>query len=230
MPNSAVNTVIEGIRGKIERGHLKNGERFPAERALADEFGVSRSSVREAIRYYENIGLAETRPGSGTYLIDNPNTMSNIVDARQVLATYNFNEMNNARRVIEVGLAKFAAENATRNDKIVLRSILDRIESFANAGLDSAEAVRTIMEEDYRLHSEIARIANNSFLAEMHKTLRGAILASSAIWEKGGDISVVVNPYHEEIVDGICNNNPKAAEIAMTKHLDYIENWFNKET
>jgi len=229
MANTAVDTVIDGIRKKIENGQLKTGERFPAERALAEEFGVGRGSVREAIRYYENIGLAETRPGSGTYLVDNPDTMSNIVDARQVLASYNFFEMNNARRVIEVGLAQYAAENATRNDKIALRSILDKIEYYAGVGLTSAEAVRTIIEEDYKLHSEIARIANNSFLAEMHKTLRGAILASSAIWEKGGDISLVVNPYHQGIVDGICNNDPKAAGKAMNKHLDYVEDWFNRE-
>ena len=106
--------MIADIQGMIVSGELKLGARFPAERELAQRFGVSRNTVRAAIQYFVMIGVAATKAGSGTYLVNNSDVLKRVLESRQMLEIYNWAEIQQARRVIEMGIVKIAAANAIR--------------------------------------------------------------------------------------------------------------------
>ena len=119
--------MIADIQGMIVSGELKLGARFPAERELAQRFGVSRNTVRAAIQYFVMIGVAATKAGSGTYLVNNSDVLKRVLESRQMLEIYNWAEIQQARRVIEMGIVKIAAANAIREDKVRLQSALNKL-------------------------------------------------------------------------------------------------------
>src|SRR3954468_20514760 len=101
--------VVEQLRGMIRQGKLKPGDRLPAERELAQRLGVSRASLRHGLRFLAAIGILNSRHGSGTYIADGPPVLKS--ESLQVLADlhrFSYDEMFEARRVLECALAELA--------------------------------------------------------------------------------------------------------------------------
>lgn len=219
--NSVINDVICHFRNMIQSGNIKPGDRFPSERVLAQTLGVSRTSVREALHYFQSIGLVSIRPGSGAYLEDDREALHKILDARQILERYSWHEMMQARRMIEVGIVQIAACTANREDKISLREHLKRVEATGKNTKTDANIEAHIMA-DYCFHREIARITHNALLVELHATIKGVILAGTEIWKNVPDSVEVGNPHHVRITEAIVNNDPIAATEAMEEHLEHM--------
>ena len=214
--------IIEQIKAMIQSNELKPGQRFPSERALTERFGASRNSVREAIHYFEVIGLASTRAGSGTYLVDDEEALQKVIDARQVMGSYNSLEMLQARRVVEIGIVRLAALNANREDKIAIRDALNRVNKTSkNAKTD--DGLKEHIMADYNFHRMIARCTHNAILMELQAMMKGVILSGIEVWRKLSDQMDVANPAHGRIAEAIENNEPEAAVEAMEEHLRHME-------
>ena len=214
MEKVRANRVVQGIKDMIVNGELTPGARYPSERVLAQRFGVSRNTVREAIQYFVMVGVASTKPGSGTYLVNDTDALKKMMDARQMLEKYNWTEIQQARRVIEMGIIKLAAHNANREDKIRLRNALQKLD-------EAGKKVET--DADYELHEEIARITHNTILMELHASLREGILSLAEVWKRFANLVDIVNPTHGKIVDAIARNDEEEAAAAMDEHLRYME-------
>src|SRR4051794_38027546 len=98
--------VVDAVRGQIERGQLRSGQRLPPERELAARLGVSRPSVRTGLRPLATMGIGRSRHGSGTYVTDGPPRL----DVRplrllSVLHGFRSEHLDDARRVLEVAVA-----------------------------------------------------------------------------------------------------------------------------
>src|SRR5947207_1126187 len=106
--------VVSHIRGLIERGALRPGDRLPAERELASQIGVSRPTVRAGLHALGAMGVVHSRHGSGTYIPGGPPTLAS-EPLRFLAALHGFTreDMYEARRILEVGAAGLAAERAT---------------------------------------------------------------------------------------------------------------------
>ena len=220
--NTVTEEVVEKLKTMIAQNELKPGERFPAERALAQRLGVSRSTVREASHYFEVIGLASTRRGSGTYLVDDPEALQRVLDARQVLGRFSLQEMLQARRVVEMGIVRIAAQNANREDKIAIRNALKNVDATSqNAKTD--EGLTAHILADYHFHREIARSTHNAILMELQATQKGVFMSAVEVWKKVTDTCDVANPAHATIAEAIENNDPVAAVEAMEGHLQHME-------
>lgn len=222
MEKKCVNDVIDSIKNMIVSGELQPGARYPSERILAQQFGVSRNTVREAIQYFVMVGIASTKPGSGTYLVNDSEALKRTLDARQTLAQYNWMEIQQARRVIEMGIVKLAAKNANREDKIRLRDALKTLDENS-VHVETDETINTYLVADYELHREITRITHNTILMELHASLQSSILSLAEIWKRFANLVDVVNPTHEKLVEAICRNDVDAAATAMDEHLRYME-------
>src|SRR3954451_23549443 len=106
--------VVSYVRGLIERGEVRRGDRLPAERDLATQIGVSRPTVRAGLRALAAMGVIQSRHGSGTYIPDGPPTLgSEPLSFLAALHGFTREEMYEARRILEVGAAGLAAERAT---------------------------------------------------------------------------------------------------------------------
>ena len=218
----AAETVIEMIQEMVRCGKVVPGGRFPAERVLAERIGVSRNNVREALRYLELVGIVSIKRGSGAFLEEDSETLYKVFNAKQILENYSMSEMFQARRVIEIGIVRYAALNAGRDDKIKLRNAMQRVElTCENAKTDAG--LKDHIQADYEFHREIAKATHNSILLELHATIKDVIRISVEIWKTVPEFSGSGVLDHRLIVDAIENNDPVAAMESMEKHLRHME-------
>lgn len=106
--------VIEQIKELLVKGELKRGDRLPPERQLADMLGVSRPSLREALRALEYAGMLETRVGEGIFVADGDSIMMNNLLMLHLIKQYALEEMIEVRKVLETSNVRFAVLRARR--------------------------------------------------------------------------------------------------------------------
>lgn len=209
--------VADRIRHLIVEGRLKAGDRLPPERELAERFGVSRTSVRDAIRALEMVGLLEPRQGDGTVVLDlSPDALTQplasiLIHNRALLA-----DLLDVRKMIEPPLAARAAKFATADEVAALREILRRQrQKVARGELTTAE--------DTEFHYMLARLARNPVALKVLDVLMDLLLESrERSLQRPGRLQKSLQG-HRRILDSISQKDAQAAEAAMRQHLSEIE-------
>ena len=203
---------------------LKPGDRLPSERALADQFEVSRTSVREAIIAMELHGIVEVRGGSGAYLVQPPVRVYGTAAFMPESGPGPF-ELLRARCLIESEVAFVAAE--TRKD-----SDLDRIfEALADMRLYIDDKAANIAA-DRRFHVCIADATGNSVLLQMVTAMCNQ--TKSPVWNKmdqhfhSADMREASQNDHQLIFDALLARDPFAARAAMRAHLERVIKVFSQ--
>jgi GntR family transcriptional regulator, transcriptional repressor for pyruvate dehydrogenase complex len=159
--DSAAELVITLVRSQIERGLLRPGDRLPAERDLARRVGVSRPSVRAGLRTLSAMGVVQTRHGSGTYIRSGPPALDGSpLGMLAALHGFRPEQMNEARRVLETGVAGLAAERATPEH---LAALAEEVTGMF-AALENPDAFAL---HDVRFHRTLARASGNPLLASL---------------------------------------------------------------
>ena len=209
--------VAEQIRKLIGSGALKPGDLLPPERELAETLGVGRSSVRDAVRTLEVMGILEPRQGHGTVVRDlNADALvvplSLVLTRKRELVT----ELLDVRRMIEPGLAARAAKNATDEEIARMGEILDRHEAKLRRGEQA-------IDEDSDFHYAIALAARNSVILRVIDVLMDLLRES-----RSRALQVPGRPKrsfdgHRRILRAIERRDAKAAEAAVRQHLGEIE-------
>ena len=202
--------VVQHVRGLIERGELRPGDRLPAERELAVQLGVSRPSVRAGLRSLSAIGVLQTRHGAGTFITDGPPTLgSEPLSFLAALHGFTRDEMFEARRALEVGVAGLAAERA--NDEQIA-TIAEEITGMF-AALDDPQ---TFLIHDIRFHRSVAEASGNPILASLVE------MVSALFYEQrrktaqhGRDLKESAH-LHRAIYHAIRAHDPKRASAAMS--------------
>lgn len=219
-PRSLPETVMSEIQRVFVQRNLKVGDRLPAERELARQLSVGRSSLREAMQGLQTMGLVEVRHGVGTFFTSEPSkwllsplSLSNTPPRRL------FAELVEARLLVEVRLAALAAERATREDIARIKEAADR----------RAHAARgQYLETGLDFHLAVAAAAHHAVLATMLKAVcnhysevlesldRAAqdVEASFRARQQGG---------HDEVLRMIEARDPQGAADAMRAHLRALQ-------
>jgi len=152
--------VISHVRELIGGGHLRAGDRLPPERLLVTQLGVSRPTVRAALRALAAMGVVEARHGSGTYIPGGPPKLdSQPLSFLAALHGFTRDEMFETRRVLEVSAAAMAAERATGND---LAGIAEEVASLF-ASMDDPQL---FLIHDMQFHRAVA-VASRPILASL---------------------------------------------------------------
>ena len=152
---------MDVVRGQIEKGQLRPGDRLPPERELAQKIGVSRPSVRAGLRSLAAMGVLQTRHGSGTYIADGPPQLdSRPLSLLAALHGFTPEQMFEARRVLEVGVAGLAAERAS-GDQIA--AMAEEVTGMF-ASVDDPQA---FLMHDIRFHRAVATASGNPILASL---------------------------------------------------------------
>ena len=147
---SLVETAIESLRQAIEKGHWAIGERLPVEAQLSESLGVSRNTVREAVRVLVHVGMLETRQGDGTYVRATK-------DAGETLRRINRAQLRDkleVRIMLETEAAKLAAE---RRDAKDLERMTLALDERAKAGDDVERRIR----HDHAFHTALVAASHN---------------------------------------------------------------------
>ncbi|MEA9984267.1 FadR/GntR family transcriptional regulator [Subtercola sp. RTI3] len=223
---SQTDVVVHGVKEMITTGQLSAGSRLPIEKVLAEQLGVSRSSLREGVRALALMGVLETRQGDGTYVTS--------LDASLLLAPMGFvvdlqtpaesGHLQSVRRVLETEAAALAAQrigdHAVKEASGVLASIENLVQHPSNADHD------TIMEADIAFHRIIAHASGNPALEALidalaSRTVRGRM------WRAISDEGAVHTTHREHlaILSALAAHDSERARLRMASHLLEVEDY-----
>jgi DNA-binding FadR family transcriptional regulator len=201
----------------ITERQLKAGDRLPPERELAATMGVSRSSLREALRALAMLGVAEMRHGDGTYLTNlQPGSLMRSVGLVLALSDSGLQELFEARKLVEPGLAKLAAQRISHVDA----TELVRCAGGTHDVLDDPEA---FMWADIELHAKIAQAAGNAVLERLLESIAGMGIASRRHTGRLEPVREQSAHDHVDIAAAIAARDGEAAFAAMLRHLENVE-------
>jgi len=208
--------VADRIRVLMLDGTFPPGEPLPSERHLAERFGVSRGSIRDALRTLETIGLLETRHGQGTF----PHELSvdRLVAPLASVMAYRSDlqdELLDVRRMFEPAVARAAALRATDEDLADLQRILDTQRQKLKTG-------QSAIVEDTAFHAILARSTRNRVVMSIMATLNDLLVESrtQSLQQKGRPARSVDG--HESVVAALRRRDPEGASQAMYNHIDQI--------
>lgn len=208
--------VANSIVAAIRSGKYPRGERLPPERELAEEFGVSRPTVREAMIALEIRGIVEARRGSGIYVVDvSPPQETN--GTEQDIGPF---EVTEARRLFEGEAAALAAAIITDEEIAKLEELLAKL--AANTTSEIGERA------DRDFHIAIAEATRNSAIASVVETLWDMRYKSPMcmkMFDRARDAGVQPRyDDHSQILKALKARDPQAARAAMRSHLDRVIN------
>ena len=215
--------VARQLRRFIEDGRLRAGDMLPPERELAERLGVSRGSVRDAIRTLELVGLVEPRQGEGTVVAD-VSADALVVPLSSMLLRKRelVGELLDVRKMLEPPLAARAAVRATPDELANLERILQRQAEKNRRGLAA-------VEEDAEFHYAVALMAGNSVVRRVIDVLMDLLRETRA-----RSLQVPGRPHkslsgHRRVLAALRQGDGPAAEAAMRRHLEEIEEMVLKE-
>lgn len=198
---SLVETAIESLRQAIQAGQWAVGSKLPIESELSEALGVSRNTVREAVRVLVHVGMLETRQGDGTYVRatrDAGETLRRI--GRTQLA-----DQLEVRIMLETEAATLAATRRTNED---LRAMTDALDNRAKAGENLAERIR----HDERFHHGLVAASHNSALSELYDYFSHAISQTIERTETDAELPEPSQEDHELLLAAIRRGDPAKAE------------------
>jgi GntR family transcriptional repressor for pyruvate dehydrogenase complex len=205
--------ILRQLRDLVGSGALKPGDRLPAERDLAAQFGVGRSHVRDALRRLEFYGILQTLPQSGTVVSQlGVPALERMISSVLCLDRDDISALSETRVALEVETATRAAERATRAD---VRAILQAEKAFRTRALAGDPA----LQEDLALHLAIAQAAHNAVLASLVGLITPNILRLNGEHKTCSRTRLpVVADEHRRVVAAIETRDPVAAARAMADH------------
>jgi GntR family transcriptional regulator, transcriptional repressor for pyruvate dehydrogenase complex len=216
--------VASQIHRLIADGRLKPGDRLPPERELAEMFGVSRSSVRDAIRVLEMRGLVEPKHGEGTLVRQVPldaivSPLADVLAASKDLTT----DLFDMRKILEPPVARAAALRATPEDLAALKDIVARQAERVQAG-------EVAIAEDNEFHYRIATAAKNRVVLRVIDVVMELLRESRVRWLQGPGRAKSSLAGHRRILDAIRRRDPDGAAEAMRAHIEEIETILSPES
>ena len=202
---SAAEAVFNAVRADIESGKVAVGGKLSSEASLSQQYGVSRSVIREALRSCTALGLTATKTGKGTFVV------ADKVANDLTLGQYSARDLTEARPHIEVPAAGLAAQRRTGEELETLRSIV--------AAMTAETDPESWVALDSSFHAAIARASGNKVFASVVADIRGALAFQSETLNMVADRQHASDTEHQRILEAIEAGSADEASKAMAEHL-----------
>lgn len=221
---TVVDQVMKKIKELIASGRFKTNDKIPTENELAEIFGIGRSSVREAIKIFQYLGVLETRTRNGTFVCDRANISTEALTWSILLSQNETFEIVALRDVIEQRSIVILTENYKKNPdqfknsiEILEREIINMEEAVSNS------SVEELITADYNFHGTIIRASNNSLFFSIYQTLKAFM--NEEIKKTYLDIENQneVIKEHKEILEAIKTGDSQKAHKRMQAHIAGIK-------
>lgn len=217
--------VIEQIQDNIMDGTFKKGDKLPSERDLSETMGVSRTSIREALRVLETMGVVESRQGEGNFICSNiEKSLLQPLSMMFKLNEGSWSDIFELRNVLEIECARLSALRATELD---YRELLDIIQKMEEETLNKNKT-EVLVELDKNFHNLLSSISKNYLIESLFITTsnlfekfiedaRYKIISYDA--SKG---STNLLNQHKRICEAIIKKDEHMASEAMREHMEYV--------
>lgn len=212
---------VEEIKRRLADGSFGPGDRLPTERDLAADLGVSRSSMREAIRALITLGVLESRHGAGVYVT--ALRPSDLLETFSVLAEVSQGttllEVLQVRRMLEPAATALAAARADDAQLAHIGTLLEDID-----GEDGT------VSADLGFHQAIVAATGNATLAAVNDGLSSESF-HARVWtgHRQAGLTVKLREDHHRIHEALLARDPDAARAAATTHVMRVEHWLRAE-
>lgn len=205
--------LMKRILAYVESEQLSPGDRLPAERDLAEELGVSRATLSQALVALEVLGVIDVQHGTGAVLVYRPSIASVIRELRE--HENRIPDIVEARKTLEVKLASLAAERRTEDDLAHIESALDIMER------EISEGGRGELGDEL-FHQAVTASARSSVLEQLMVFIGEMVLETrlESLGQPGRPERSLES--HRTILDAIAASDPAAAERAMEEHIELV--------
>lgn len=205
--------VAQEIIKLIESGELKPGDKLPAENLFAEQLGVSRGILREALMLLQYQGFISRKPKDGTYIRElyQYNNFSDSILKSLKNATYQ--DLIELREPLEQKIVELAIERATDEE-------IKEVENCLDITLESINSYR---EMDHRFHLKLAELSKNILLINFIDSYYGLIEEIGSMNSKNSERRLEIIGEHKEIINAIMNRNSEDAKMAVTNHLRKVK-------
>ena len=211
--------IVQQIEESIVKGDLKPGDQLPAERELAQKFGVSRTAVREAVKALREKGLVEAYSGRGTFITDDTTlAVRQSLDLMVKIGQADgFDHLAEVRAILEPEIAALAA---TRMPDAELATMREAVSTMDGSGQDP----EAYIEADLDFHLALAEAAANPIILSLLDSIVGILREQRLriFRVPGGPERGQI--YHKRILDAVERRDPEKARQAMREHLEQVRN------
>ncbi|MDP2527511.1 FadR/GntR family transcriptional regulator [Maribacter dokdonensis] len=212
--NEIQNEIILQLRDLMNNKNLEPGDKLPSERTLSEKFGVSRSSVREAIQKLEFYGILVSKPQSGTFVAEiGQVAMNGMVNDILRLDEPDFKSLVETRILLELKTVRLAARRRTDDDLELMKNALDAYREKVENGEDA-------VQEDLLFHLAIAKASGNSTMNTFMLIITPEILTNFEkyhVCDKNMAFRGIQE--HQDIFNAIKEQNPQLAKEKMKVHF-----------
>jgi GntR family transcriptional repressor for pyruvate dehydrogenase complex len=215
--HSVANQIVAQVRDALFAGRLSPGDPLGSEKGLAASFGVSRITVRDALRTLETMGIVEIRVGAGggaRIAEGNPDRFADALAVQLRLVGVSAHEIMDAQVAVEGRAAELAAENATADDLARLASLVEEAEDLAR---DPARFTAA----GFAFHLAVAEASHNRALLAQLKALRHIVWPTETP-RTTPSIAARVLKVHRAIVEAIRAQDADGARTMMVSHLERV--------
>jgi GntR family transcriptional repressor for pyruvate dehydrogenase complex len=210
---SVTETIVKEVARLAIEGKIALGQKLPPEAELAETWGVARSSVREAFRVFQMLGVTDARPGRGTLLV-NTAPLFALIDWSHFTRADFIEDIVEARLVLEPMLAAMAARRA---DAAAIQAIQDTIDAGRRAIGNAAESIQAALD----FHTAVAAAAGNETLLLTTRLLRSLYMESARTTRRDADNYHALLADHERILAAIRDRDPERAARESEAHMKH---------
>jgi DNA-binding FadR family transcriptional regulator len=221
---TVVAQAMENIRRLISSGFYKPGDKLPTEQELADRFGIGRSSIREAIKIFQHIGVLESRVPKGTFLCNRSHISSEAIAWSILLGDDDMWEILELRRIIEEAAFLSLMTKYTRGGESI-DPMIEKLETEVTNMQDGAkeQSIEKLTNADYNFHSIIVFEGGNKLFITIYNVLYAFLREEIQKTYRGMKNLREVSLDHQEIIDVIKAGNLDAAVARHSAHFLRIQ-------
>jgi len=203
----------ESIKALIVSGDLGSGDALPPERDLAVRLGISRPSVREALRVLTAMNVIESRHGGGTYVTSlDPRLLARPINFLLQIEPRTFMDLFDVRQVLEVAAARMAAPKMTDD-------LVSELQELADAAAVALTRPARYSELDFELHTKIIESTGNPIYLSLYESIADLLLESRRRTARIPAVRRQAHNDHLAIVAALRERDPEGAARAMQNHL-----------
>ena len=219
---TVVEQVMAQIKSLIASGEYKPGDKIPTELELSETFGVGRSSIREAIKIFNYLGVLKSKAAKGTFVQERSNISAEALTWSLLLGNDEMEEMIDLRGAIELwSILVLSKKISTGNTKAqdVLKELEQIVENM-NISVKNG-FIEELIEADFQFHNTIIKAQENAQFYSLYQTLRSFLVEEMRTSQEDYQNPALIPEEHGRIIEAIASGNP---EIVLLKYTDHIEN------
>ena len=224
MASAVTDRAITAIKQMVVDGELKPGDRLPPEKELSERIGVSRNSLREAVKALSVIRVLDVRQGDGTYVtaLEPEQLLESLAFVLDLHQDASYVEILEIRRLLEPVAVEQACPHLTEEDFAALERIME--------DLDASYGIEELVDADVAFHRLINDRCPNDYLSTLLESLGGST-ARARIWRGLTDDSAVERTLaeHRRILDALRARRPDLARTYAAAHVAGVESWLLQE-